>query len=402
MPRANFELLLPGVNVLSLPSGANKSINHVRSAIVSESSFGVARRKPAGFLPPTSYFYRYLRIDYQRGFCLNRNHDVDDVGQLFTGVVGDPSNGSFPFNGEANFNGAYTEGMAVSADSLRERALIKARIALKATDINLGVAFGERNATARLLGDTATRLAKSLRALRRGEVRRAMRELGISGKKNEPRGGSIPQKWLELQYGWKPLLSDVYGACDALSKRGRSDYRVTAKGSVREDIARSLVRDVTPSDTGANVVVEGWKGAFARIDALPINETKRSLSSLGITNPLLIGWELVPFSFVVDWALPIGGWLESLDATLGFQIEGYSNSFFVRVNWVDDVDGFAKKPLNTGWRRSQFKGTKKLIQLSRIVGESVPLPSFPSFKDPRSLGHMANGLALLTQVFGRR
>jgi len=122
---------------------------------------------------------------------------------------------------------------------------------------------------------------------------------------------------------------------------------------------------------------------------------------LGITNPLLIGWELVPFSFVVDWFLPVGNWLESVDAMLGYESAYYSSSFRVEAIWNDDFGQRINAPSGPGYISAYYSGNKRLFQLKRSVSNSVPIPKFPRIKDPFSLGHMANGLALLTQVFRR-
>jgi hypothetical protein len=381
----------------------NGSTNSGYATYAYERSNGMRRRKPKGWIPPTGYNFKYLFITCQEGKCSYQN---DFVSSTCTGLVGADPNQAW-FNGNTHYDLCCTEAAAVADDEgLVNRALIKARNKLKSSDINLGVAFAERKLTARLVGDTTVRLAKSLRQLRRGEIRSAMRTLGIANGKREPRGGSVPQKWLELQYGWKPLLSDVYGACDALSKRDKKDWSVVAKGSARSTKVLLLGCKLGEAPfyySGANVVTRIERGAFVRIDAQPANEVLISLGALGLTNPALIAWELVPFSFVVDWFLPIGGWLESLDATLGFQILGCSTSYFVKANWDDSVSEKVSRPdFFNEVLESHYHGEKRIVYLERSVSNTVPLPQFPSLKDGGSLLHMANGLALLTQVFGRR
>jgi hypothetical protein len=149
------------------------------------------------------------------------------------------------------------------------------------------------------------------------------------------------------------------------------------------------------------VTAEAVSSCFVRIDALPQNEAIISFVSSGITNPLLIGWELVPFSFVVDWFLPVGGWLESLDALLGYTTAGYSSSLLTRISWVG-VSG-PKTVLSSGFViDDHWSENKKVVRLVRDVSPSVPQARFPSFKDGRSLAHMANGLSLLATAFGRK
>lgn len=375
------------------------------SAYTAETSAGVHRRKPAGWVAPTSYSFRHLFVTCQSGSCSATNSF--GIGGVSTGLVGaSPPVGWF--DGNVHYNKCCGEAYAESdPDGLWDRSLIRARNNLKSSKINLGIAFAERKRTAKLVGDTATRLAKSYRQLRRGEVRNAMNTLGIASSKREPRGSNVPAKWLEMQYGWKPMLSDVYGACSALSKRRKDDWSVTAKGrakSVEVLLFQNKLGDNPHFYDGANVVTRIERGAYTRIDAQPSNEVLISLSALGLTNPLLIAWELVPYSFVVDWFLPVGDWLSSLDATLGFQIVGCSTSFFVKANWDDNVSDrrvFGPELSNT-ILECHYSGQKRLVSLLRVASAIPPIPSFPSLKDGRSLGHMANGLALLSQVFGRR
>jgi len=403
MSRANFSIATAGIVDVTVPLNGTTLHKLATAQKASETTSGTTRRKPKGWKTPTPYQYKHVSVTYHQGSCFHQpQYPSLSTGQRYVGIVGDPGVGRF--NGDTHFDRTIVESNAISdPDGLRNRALISARGNLKGGSVNYAVAFAERNQTAKLVGDTAIRLVKSLRQLRRGHVRDAMRTLGIASKRQEPRGNSVPQKWLELQYGWKPLLSDVYGACDDLSKRRKDDWSVTAKGrakSVANLVYSKPLRSSEHYFDGCNVVTEVKRSVFARIDAQPTNEVLISLSSVGITNPGLIAWELVPFSFVVDWFLPIGDWLNSLDATLGFQIVGYSNSYLVKAKWDDVFDGST----SVGIERLEchYRGSKRLVYLDRQVSTSLPLPAFPSLKDPRSLGHMANALALLAQVFRRK
>jgi len=403
MARSNYNIALPGIVDLHRPNGAQVSgwPNLVTARRMSETTSGVSRRKPKGWKPPTAYSLTSRDVSYQTGYCLYYNTPTKgSTGQWYTGVVGCPESGG-RFNGEHHFNSAISETDAIADLGLRNAALTAARNNLKNTSINLGVAFGERKQTARLIGDTASRLARSVRYLKRGSIRKAMDELGISSRKREPRGSNVPQKWLEMQYGWKPLLSDVYGAADALSKHPTDHWRVTAKAT-RSRVDQYAYDKYPGSGSGFDACecrAQVRRSVFARIDAIPDNAAKIALASTGVTNPLLVGWELVPFSFVVDWFIPIGNYVESLDAMLGYTEGYYTSSLFVRAEWTDKGRSGtvgSHKVIN------DFYGYKKLIHLSRTAQAGVPLSKLPRFKDPRSLGHMANGLALLAQVFGRR
>lgn len=390
MPRSDFEIWIPGTCNTSRWNGSEPNsfeVSNARTAL--EQSSGTSRHKPTGWIPPTGYSFFRRSYNLARGTKEFHIPDFPQYGSRSSGVVQTSAN---------EFDQCLLES-AIEDTSLANQALIRARIGLKRTDINLGVAFGERNQTARLVGDTASRLARSFRQLRRGETRGAMRTLGISSQKNQPRGSNVPKKWLELQYGWKPLLSDVYGACRALSRNDIRDWRVTSKARLFSRNVK-VKSDYERSSTGT-CVARYSTGAFVRIDALPTNDVAQSLSSLGVTNPLLVAWELVPFSFVVDWFSPVGSWLESLDALLGYSSVYTSTSVISRCTWIY-TGGHSTDPDHPDWTYdNNFTGDKQYVKLVRSVESGAPLPTFPRVKDPLSLGHMANGLALLSQAFGR-
>jgi hypothetical protein len=251
-----------------------------------------------------------------------------------------------------------------------------------------------------MLGTNAIAMAKAMRALRRGDWNSALKALGLS-RRGEPRSKSIPKRWLELQYGWNPLLSDVYGACDALQQRDTSAWMVTGKGSYSEK--SSLSKDCGSFLSRCDTHVQSRMGAYVRIDAEPTNGLAGTFTALGLTNPLLIAWELFPFSFVVDWALPIGSWLDSLDAMLGYGPTWCSTSTICRGNWVSKHRGTIRE--NGPYVETtsgSWESRREIVRLNRTVSQSVPLPTLPRFKDPRSLTHMANGLSLLALAFRGR
>jgi hypothetical protein len=324
------------------------------------------------------------------------------VNNEYQGIVGYSGSGT-GLESLGTMNSVYSP-TGVPA-SWRDQAIQKARLALKDQDVNLGVAFAERSQTAKLVGDTCLTLVEALRALHRRDFRAAGRALGI--RPGKPKSESIPKRWLELQYGWKPLLSDVYGSVNALTNRPQSDWFVTAKATVREKYHGENIFTGTSTSAGygiGNYVAQ--KGVNVRIDAVPTNSLLIEAARLGITNPAEIGWELVPFSFVVDWFLPVGSFLSSLDALLGYgqtycSISTFSSSRIshrlVSNNWT------TKSGSHTIFHTYMRSGSshRERVSLVREALTTVPLPLLPRWKNPLSAAHMANGLSLLAQVFGR-
>lgn len=340
-----------------------------------------AKRDATGWRNPTGYSLRHYSHHKVNG-VLEYMHGTTRIKR--TGTFGDspsvtPPNPTFPVG-------------------LRQRAEVGALLKLKDQKIDLGVAWGERAATAEMLADVASRVAKAYRAARKGNFRKAASELNCNWRKST-------SNWLELQYGWKPLLSDVYNATDALSSRtDPKDWRVTVKGVAR-DSSESYFQD-PPSGQGfahRGFVHESvFQGCFVRLDYFPDNPFLIALTSLGLTNPLAIAWELTRLSFVVDWALPIGDWLSSLDASLGYTFVSGSRSELTRSTRSWDGNPYLGQYPYGKTIRADTKGFGKYVALDRVVYPSSPLPRPPVPKNPVGLKHMADGLSLLAQAFGGR
>lgn len=281
---------------------------------------------------------------------------------------------------------------------------------LKSQSFNAAQAYAERRQTADLLASTATRVAKAITSLRRGDMIGAARGLGVVPPKRAKRrfnksyvkgqADAVGNAWLELQYGWKPLLSDVYGAAEHLAKSNNNRLWGKAHGRAQRQETVVVNKDYAIAPyVGINRTTSVGK-AKASVKYTILYEvsspTEQSLSKLGISNPTLLAWELLPYSFVADWFLPIGDWLQTLDATNGLTFKAGSYTYF--RSWEENTsttfDYGNASYRNQGW---QISGTKK-VTVRRVPISGFPSAPFPSFKNPVSTSHVASAMALLLQL----
>jgi len=298
--------------------------------------------------------------------------------------------------------------LSIFQDRLNQKLLSK----IKGSNINLGVVWGERQKTIDMLAQTAGKLAGALSHLRKGDFMGAARDLGIAGKKRansrfnadyaKDRARALGSGWLELQYGWKPLLTDLHGAVEELVDSYIAPHTMTvyAANAFSENV--SFIQTTNDAGLRRSVFVNGVKSVnlrggvtFYRKPGAP-----QDLPRLGITNPAVVAWELVPFSFVVDWIWPIGNWLETLDATLGVE-------FLTGFNSVKQSATLAGVATTSGVASGlTYEGTTSssstFLDFRRTVLTDFPSVGLPRFKNPVSTGHMWNALALLSQMVGRR
>lgn len=156
----------------------------------------------------------------------------------------------------------------------------------------------------------ASTLLLAARLVRKGELRRALQTLGVSAnhrrrvkKKVDPR--NFADNWLEIHFGWVPLLEDIHTAINVLQR----PHKITTSPLIKSH-GSSSYREVY--NRGLYDWTESWDyyvgvGCQARFEIS--NPHLFKANQLGLLNPASIAWEAVPFSFVVDWFLPVGNFL---------------------------------------------------------------------------------------------
>jgi len=129
------------------------------------------------------------------------------------------------------------------------------------------------------------------------------------------------------------------------------------------------------------------------------NTALKAMSETGISNPLLLAWELVPYSFVVDWFLPVGNYLGTLDATLGVTFnQGYSS---VKIQYQSNCT-MTGRGSGAGSKSGSISSTRTYESFVRNTLGDFPSPTFPTVTNPFILERFANAIALLSGAFSRR
>jgi len=316
-------------------------------------------------------------------------YSSDGAGYHITGVLGDA-----------------TVANLVAIGRLREQ--------LAGSDFNLGVTLGESREAFKLITDSATRIYKAYKAVRRGNVQAAktyltgnlqnrhitvrpvarppkgvnvvegLRELSASKSKYLLNPKDLAQNWLELQYGWMPLLKDVENAAQFLAHH----YNVPLQKVVRVS-ARTRFGTTSNSTSPTNVIAAEVE-ALERVYIKAILREKNIAMLAGLSDPLSVAWELTPYSFVADWFIPIGNWLQA--RALSSAIEG---TFVTSVKRYSQVNGW--KSLNLVNQPDVADYFSRVSDFSRTVSSTlpVPLPRFKSLEKVASVKHCLNAVALL-------
>jgi len=225
----------------------------------------------------------------------------------------------------------------------------------------LSQTMGELPETVALLLLVCRRLARSIYLFRKGFLKESLEaisedvvgNLKTVSRKAKPTpfrdGASLI---LEIQYGWKPLMNDIYELANAVENGFKQPISLPI--TVRKEQPFDLSE--TFSD-GMKIFSRTGKGKYvakAGIKAYVTNEALAQLGSHGLTNPAALAWELFPLSFVINWFIPIGNFLSGISTHIGYEFrDGYYTKY---VEWESELSGKSpiSEPFCSGKYRRQY------------------------------------------------
>lgn len=262
--------------------------------------------------------------------------------------------------------------------------------------VNLLDIYRTRIEAANMVAKNARKLVHAFLLLKRGKWRQFCRTLGISAKKPRRGQDNIPALWLEYSFGWVPLLTDIYtmlnNTFNVPSAFVRQVYRKDYPDVLLyEEPNTRIYRDGT-------FQVRGVAAGIVYVDVPAIY----AASQYGITNPLATAWEALPFSFVVDWFVPVGDFINSLGATGGLKFKDYSLTS--TINWSGKITATYRYSTWDSWEDAgSGDSTYTWKHKKRQVNEN-PSWLYPGPKGPmdQSLTRVSYALSLLASVFGSK
>jgi len=276
---------------------------------------------------------------------------------------------------------------------------------IRGHDFSASISLADVDKTAQMVQGSLKSLVKAVTCLRKKDLSGLLRALpnmlGAAERRGAQRAlslGDISQAWLAIQYGWKPLLSDIFSAMKATEAITAPPRTVVFRSRYRK---KPLF--YSSSTSPSNWIGKGVTDTTGQY-IYRLTEGLSTARSLGLLDPASLLWERLPFSFIVDWALPIGSYLSAL------------NVFpFLSGDWVKTVvetrdsrfNGLAwsvmeKVDIPKGFY-IQYGGfdSYRRKTISRTTGTgalAIPLPVFKkNIRDVFTDLHLANTIALIHQ-----
>lgn len=257
-------------------------------------------------------------------------------------------------------------------------------------------AYAKMNGSALMSGETMSDFGQTVSMLKRpmGGARDLIGRMIKSRKRYSMKTAkqildATSKTWLEYRYGWKPLIMD----CDTIvqectRKAAKSGDRLVARSGTSTQRNNSSPFSLTGLGgwplTATGVVATEFKAAthagvlYQMTTWSDTNRLNRALGSRPNDMPATL-WEIVPYSFVVDWFVGVGSWLTAITPNPDVTVLG---------NWVtytsETCDKFSGKikypapsPLGTD-SYSSFTATSRSGVFRRDCNQQ--LASFPVLK----------------------
>lgn len=242
----------------------------------------------------------------------------------------------------------------------------------------------EFSKTGQMMFDAAKVITKAYRQARRGNFRAMAKTFGVNNI------SGVASNWLGYRYGVCTTLLDVQSmaqaAADTLTGTPQVQ-KVFCRGKTEvvhfEGDTTTLGKPILTTSEKRALVTTVTRSTKAWLLMKVSNQTLLSMNQYGLANPALVVWELVPLSFVADWAIGVGDWLEAQTGLLGLTVldggtsqlsvrelsvktmnKTYGN-YRTRMNMAPHVQGISRK-----YVRSPWDGSAPPIRLSLKMSQN--------------------------------
>lgn len=202
---------------------------------------------------------------------------------------------------------------------------------------------------------------------------------------------AMAERVLVVQYGIRPLLRDMHDSAQAIGSFVERDPDLDTVYRAK----RRLTRKALTHDQNINT----FQVSKIFVEIRAQLKAKLTLNTLlHLNDPLSAALEVTPWSFVLDWALPVSSYLNALDTVRSMEWGSawrsmYSTELSQHSN--SSSSSVIQKAMIT-W--PAIGSSRKVVRVERHpinISASSYLPPLPSYKSGIVPEHWLNGAALL-------
>lgn len=238
--------------------------------------------------------------------------------------------------------------------------------------------LGEAAKTIALLVNPVSGLRRGLSAYLNALKKRRPKPVGSPRAIARRRRKILADTWLEYQYGWRPLLHDIDDGLRTLTRHLPEDRKRVngfGKSEVADHGSVSMGTGTDPFVYAHTKTVKSYSVRYYGAMTIATNSRFGS-RSLGFapTNWLPTAWELLPWSFLVDYFSNVGDIVSA--ASLASQSLRWTMKTVITEMEMTSTGGYSVFAPGTvgsgGASGSGFRAYSKQIDRQPYVGSLVP------------------------------
>lgn len=243
---------------------------------------------------------------------------------------------------------------------------------------SLGQSLAEYRETARLFAKLADTMYKGYNTLR-----------GRSSGLWDINPCTIAAADLAYNFGVKPLAEDVYSSLEVLRLKLPVPLQF---------VVEAYTKQVQKENFDWEYAVWCSRQQTTRHKAKVMVHLKPDDSQFSFGNPAIWAWELIPYSFVVDWGIDVGSYLQRLDAIR--RIDFVTGTLTERINYSHQ--GTPRRQQYSGSYTHGSRHSLRYKSHERKLIVSLPLPAAPRWKGSATWTRLRRSTALLVAVISGR
>lgn len=203
--------------------------------------------------------------------------------------------------------------------------------------------------------------------------------------------------YLSYKMGVVPLLHDLEGAVKVLSQN--KALRRTARSNEVLSVTTTDVQTFGDNGMSWGITKSSSRTLSIRYGILyEDTAVGRAVAQLGLSRPLSSAWELVPYSFVVDWFVGVGDWLDANQPSLASKTLCAWASTRDQRSFVATVNQTQKVRIGSFTIEGSWSGTLTNIERHNVRNPwDVSVPTRPALGSGFNPSRCADFAALVLQ-----
>lgn len=357
----------------------------------------ISKNKLQGLLKPNALSY-YAEESSDGGFktlnTRNKEFTAYATGHSFGVPLGPmlPSASFTPFASLGQF-APKTTWTSAEKTSVRNKALTGLYNKVANDFPNFGIMIGEGKETLNTMQQLLLKGIRLVKALKKLDTRRLKKELEIDPK-------SLSSAWLTFIYGVAPVIGDI-DDINTLISRQAADYRTYTRAPFATKNETYVVGSLTSTFQSILNIVTRYTHKFGVIMDGELS-LFQALGKGNLLNPASVAYDIIPFSFMVDWLYDLGSFLANQSALRYGFVYGWETTVTEFDYYETRIYRYNPNDETTMMSPVSIFAHKHTIAVDRIPRNAntfpqMPIPKFTPYESVTNMRAL-NALAIFVNI----